>query len=152
MRFGVKADLLHCLDSNPSEHNHAPVTDVIVIDGAAVVQMLNPGTSKTFQEYSDTVFSPYISTLLKNTARIDLVWDVYLSNSLKGTTRLKRGKGTRRGVASSALIPKNWKDFLLVDENKAELFGFISRKSTRGPLENDEELYATCGTDVLCVP
>ena len=29
--------------------------------GAAVVQMLNPGTTKTFQEYADTMFLPYVS-------------------------------------------------------------------------------------------
>jgi len=38
-----------------------PVVDAAILDGAAVVQMLNPGTSKTFQEYADAVFVSYIS-------------------------------------------------------------------------------------------
>jgi len=38
---------------------NAPIVDVKLLDGAAVVHMLNPGTVKTFQEYVDTVFLPY---------------------------------------------------------------------------------------------
>ena len=55
MRFGVKADLLRCLESNLLENNSAPVAQAIILDGAAVVQMLNPGTSRTFQEYGERV-------------------------------------------------------------------------------------------------
>ena len=82
--------------------------------------MLNPGTSKTFQEYADTAFAPYISAQLKKTDRIDIVWDIYLPDSLKGTTRQNRGKGTMKRVAPSTVMPRNWKDFLRVDENKQD--------------------------------
>lgn len=78
MRSGVKADLLHCLESDSPEHNSAHVVDATILDGAAVVQMLNPGTSKTFQEYGENVFAPYISAQLERSSRVDLVWDVYL--------------------------------------------------------------------------
>ena len=61
MRFGVKADLLRCLESDLLETNSAPV-----LDGAAVVQMLNPGTSRTLKE---RVFAPYISTREKQPYR-----------------------------------------------------------------------------------
>ena len=50
MQLGGKADILSCLESDllkNNANNSAPVADV---DGAAVVQMLNTGTSKTFQE------------------------------------------------------------------------------------------------------
>ena len=40
---------------------NAPIVDVKLLDGAAVVQMLNPGAVKTFQEYADTVFLPYVT-------------------------------------------------------------------------------------------
>ena len=49
MRFGVKADILRCLESNLLENNSAPVAQAIILDGAAVVQMLNHGTSRTFK-------------------------------------------------------------------------------------------------------
>ena len=40
----------------------------------------------------------------------------------------KRGTGTRRKVTSASLVPSNWKGFLRVDENKTELFRFLSRE------------------------
>ncbi|MPC57057.1 hypothetical protein E2C01_051028 [Portunus trituberculatus] len=58
--------------------------------------MMKPGTSKTFQEYADTVFAPYISSELQKTDRFDLVWDVYLPDSLKATAREKREKAPGR--------------------------------------------------------
>ena len=70
--------------------------------------MLHPRTAKTFQEYADTVFTSYISSQLKNVERLDIVWDVYIADSLKQSTRQKRGKGVRRRVASNTAIPQNW--------------------------------------------
>ena len=99
-----------------------PVVDAKLLDGVAVVQMLNPGTARTFQEYSDLVFLPYVTNQLATAKRVDIVWDVYIPDSLKGTTRQKRGKGIRRRVAPSTQIPKKRKDFLRVDGNKTELF------------------------------
>lgn len=107
MRIGVNADLLRCLESDLIKNNSAPVADATIIDGAAVVQMLNPGTSRTFQEYGERVFAPYISVQLEKSIRIDLVWDVYLPASLKASTRQKSGKGTRKRVAPSTVLPKN---------------------------------------------
>lgn len=86
LRLGTKADLLSCLEIVSAKN----------FDGAAVVQMLNPGTAKSFQDYADTVFTPYISSQLRTADRVDIVWDVYLESSLKSTTREKRGKGVRR--------------------------------------------------------
>ena len=57
MRIGVKAYLLRCLESDLLENNGAPMADATILDGTAVVQMLNPGT---FQEYGERVFAPYI--------------------------------------------------------------------------------------------
>ena len=64
----------------------------------------------------------------------------------------KGGKGTRKRVAPSTVLPKNWKDFLRVDENKTELFAFMSREAVNLPLPQDKELYATDGSGVLCSP
>jgi len=114
--------------------------------------MLKPGTSRTFQEYGKRVFAPYISALLEKSNRIDLVWDVYLLTSLKASTRQRRGKGARKRVAPSTLMPKNWKEFLRVDENKTELFAFLSREAVHLPVTEGKELYATYGCEVLCPP
>ena len=53
-------------------------------------------------------------------------------------------------MAPSTVIPKNRKDFLRVDQNKTELFGFLSREAIRLPIADGKEMYATCGTEVLC--
>ena len=150
MRIGIKSDLLRCLKSDLPEHNAVPVADAIILDGAAIVQMLNPGTARTFKEYGERVLAPYISAQLEKSSRVDLVWDVYLPASLKASTRQKRGKGTRKRVAASTVMPKNWKDFLRVDENKTELFAFLSREVVCLPLAEGKELYATDGSGVLC--
>ena len=41
-------------------------------------------------------------------------------------TREKRGTGIRRKVSSTSTAPSNWKGFLRVDDNKTELFRFLS--------------------------
>ena len=49
-------------------------------------------------------------------------------------------------------MPKNWKDFLRVDQNKTEVFGVLSREAIRLPIADGKEKYATCGTEVMCSP
>ncbi len=116
--LGSNADIMPCLEVETAAQEASPLVYAKFLDGAAVVQMLNPGTAKTFLDYAEQVFLPYVSAQLENTTRVDIVWDVYQTDSLKGTTRQKRGKGVRRRVVPSAAIPKNWKDFLHVDDNK----------------------------------
>ena len=55
-------------------------------------------------------------------------------------------------MAASTVMPKNWKDLLCVDENKTELFAFLSREGVRLHLADGKELYATDGSGVLCSP
>nr|CAD7411154.1 unnamed protein product [Timema poppensis] len=64
----------------------------------------------TFQEYAERGFAPEISTNLEKSSHIDLVWD--LPDSLKAALRDKTEKATRKRVAPSNFMPKNWKDFL----------------------------------------
>jgi len=151
IRFGTKSDLLHCIQPDVSSPP-APHVDAVFLDGAAVVQILNPGTAKTFQDYADTVFVPYGKSQLNKTTRLDIVWDVYIPDSLKATTRDKRGKGIRRRVVPTGALPKKWKDFLRVSENKTELFEFLSRQVTSMPVEDDRQIYATVDKTVICTP
>ena len=57
-------------------------------------------------------------TKLYHVSRVDVVWDRYIPNSLKSQTRIKRGKGIRRRVEASNVLPKNWQEFLHNDANK----------------------------------
>ena len=55
-----------------------------------------------------------------------LVFDIYKDHSIKSTTRETRGFGIRVKLSSESLVPKNWRNFLRVNENKVELFELIS--------------------------
>ncbi len=61
--------------------------DYKVIDGAAIVPTLPPKSAATFNDYYDDVFKPHIQYELRNNSRADIVWDVYLSDCLKQSTR-----------------------------------------------------------------
>jgi len=56
-------------------------------DGAAIICMLKPTGSMTFKQYAESVFLPYLNSLLKDILRLDVVWDVYTDDSLKSSTR-----------------------------------------------------------------
>jgi len=72
--------------------------DAIILDGAVVVQMLQPKAVSTFEEYFDSVVAPYILRQLEDVKRLDIVWDVFKDDSLKKVTREKRGSGQWRKV------------------------------------------------------
>ena len=73
---------------------------------------MKSAAAKTFDEYAQQVFISYISSQLRSVSRVDLVWDIYKDDSLKGTTRAKRGKGVRRRVGGKAAVPGNWQNGL----------------------------------------
>ena len=73
-----------------------PDADVLILDGAAIVNMLKPGACQTFQDYADNVFIKYLERQLRRVSRIDIVWDVYKPDSLKSMAHSRRGKGVRR--------------------------------------------------------
>ncbi|KAK1893790.1 putative pseudouridine transporter, partial [Dissostichus eleginoides] len=102
--------------------------DMKVLDGAAVVHFLSTTNITTFDEYASCVFGPDIMKLLKTSERVDVVWDTYITRSIKESTREKRGKGIRRKVAGQNKLPRNWPDFLRDPMNKQELFTFLSSK------------------------
>ena len=114
--------------------------------------MLKPTAIKNFAEYASPIFIPYIFSQFQNASRVDLVWDRYLEDTLKGTTRAKHGKGVRRRVVAGALIPGNWKDFLHVDSNKTELYKFLSRALFDLYNQEEKQLVITDGELVLSKP
>ena len=88
----------------------APVISTAIIDGAIIVQMLNPTAVKNFDEYASQIFIPYILLQCQNATCVDLYGiDTYMENStLKSTARVNCGKGMCRHVASETPIPGNW--------------------------------------------
>ena len=105
LRGGQKADLALCLPSTSAEIATQPVADVVILDGTAIVQMLQPRTARTFDEYLSTVYAPYILKHLETARRADLIWDVYQDDLMKRSLREKRGSGQRRNILASTRIP-----------------------------------------------
>ena len=113
----------------------------MILDGAFVAQMLSPRTLNTFQDYSNSVFLPYIFGQLQSVRRWYIVWDVYLADSLKAGTKSKRGQGQRFKVLPLAPLPSTWKSFLKNDENKSDLFCFLSEKKKKKEEEKKRREY-----------
>ena len=65
-------DLTACLKHFVEAHSEVPVTTSVVLDGAAIVQMLKPSTAKTFDDHAHEIFIPYISSHLQRVSRLDL--------------------------------------------------------------------------------
>ena len=146
--LGKKSDLVGCLEDliPPRENASSPAVEVVILDGAAIVNMLAPGTTKTFSEYATQVFLPYVTSQLQHASRVDVVFDEYLPDSLKAATRKKRGKGIRRRVEPSSSIPRNWQAFLRIHET--ELFSFLAMKIAAK--ETEKQIVSTHRTDVFC--
>ena len=123
--------------ASQQQQKPTPEVDAILLDGSAVVQMLNSGTATTFHDYADSVFGRYAS------------WDVHLPGSLTATTRKKRRKGVRRRMSPSNAMPKNWKGFLHDDNNKTELFTFLAQQVIGITVEESKAVYATSKQNVL---
>ena len=98
-----------------------------VMEGSVLVNILKPEKCCTFKDYAANIIVPKISKEVHLTSRVDIVFDTYLENSLKDATRNKRGKGLRRKVQDDSETPSNWPAFLRINENKQELFPFLSK-------------------------
>ena len=125
------------------------MADVIILDGAAIINMLKPIGVKKFQDYATHVFLPFIKAQLRNVPRIDIIWDVYLEDSLKSTAREIQGRGIRQRVDASNTIPGNWQGFLRLADKKTELFDFLAHQVVEN-LSGEKDVYKTCGQNVLC--
>ena len=151
MRVGTKSDLLQCLEALCPKPQYTPCVDVAVLDGAAVVQMLGPGTCTKFSEYVEAVFMPYIMRKLGAVQRLDVVWDIYKNDSLKSATRQNRRSGLRRRVGLHTAMPGNWQSFLRVNENKTELFSLLAEQLVLARVAG-KEVYSTIHERVLSSP
>ena len=72
------------------------------------MHMVMPGACRTFEGYSQQMFLPYITSQLETVSRVDIVWDRYVTSSLKQTTRdHRRHSGTmlRQRVIAGLPIP-----------------------------------------------
>ncbi|KAG7171845.1 hypothetical protein Hamer_G000766, partial [Homarus americanus] len=94
---------------------YAISTTSVVIDGAAIIQMLKRVTDKNFDDYAHQVSIPYLSSQLKISSRLDLLWD---RNSK--SNKSERGEHTSSGNSKNTVLG-NWLEFLSVESKKTEL-------------------------------
>ena len=64
LRAHNKCDLVACFGDFTTPVSDPPSVDTIILDGAAVVHLLDPRTAQTFSDYTDTVTMPYIDRQL----------------------------------------------------------------------------------------
>ena len=85
------------------------------------------GENRTFSELSDHVFSQMIHAG-HGSDRIDVVFDVYHSDTIKSAERIQRG--STEGLALSNILPghkiKNWRRLLSCTESKNKLTAFLA--------------------------
>ena len=79
------------------------------------------------------------------------MWDECIANSLKASARQKRGTVARRRVLPSAMVLRNWQEFLRLDNKKKELFLFVSEQVVRTAIE-DTQIIVIRGEEVLRSP
>jgi hypothetical protein len=155
LRKGQISDLLDCfetIDAVGTDEEASSATAVLLeVDGAAIVQMLLPRTARTFEQYSENIFIPFIKSKLNGNKTVHLVWDKYQNNSLKQFERDRRergvGKSQAYNVTAKTRIPKSWQAFLRVSENKEQLFRFLSEQVLAACKDN--EVYVTMDDKVL---
>ena len=73
---------------------------------------------------------------------------MYRPDSLKTTTRRKRGKGTKKQVEGRKKLPANWPKFLRENDNKTELFHLLSERVTTETFL--DKVVITHGDEMLC--
>ncbi len=79
-----------------------------LLDGAAMVNMLNPGVSSTFYEYAYHVFVPHVTCQLELARRANIIFDQYFQDSLNATAMNLRGEEHNRKVKANILVLGNW--------------------------------------------
>ena len=156
MHHTAKSGLMECLQSMVPQTECVPNVDVNIVDGVALVHILDPKKSfvtvKTFHDYSQLVFLPYVKHLLQDVARVDVVWDIYREESLKAQTQQSRGTGTQLRVANNTCIPVNWKHFLRVDANKNGLFQLLANAIQEYQPPQGKLVISTYGQNAVSCP
>ena len=104
---------------------------------------------KTFDEYAEKVFLPFMVHHLEDCNKIDCIWDRCIMSSLKEMTRVHRGSGLRIKVSGQTKLPRKWNDFLRDARNVKELFDFLTNKLRIMSVPENKEIFVTSGDDVI---
>ena len=129
-----------------------PLVDIMIIDGAALVNGLPPIRGSTFKQYASGKFLLFLDPKLRDVKRLDFVFDVYVNDSLKSTTRSHRSEGSRKRVKNNYIAPANWNSFLRHSDKKTELFSYLANFSHQNLKNGEKSFVITVGSEVLTSP
>ena len=153
IRSGNKSDLVKCIQplSYTETVSNQPKVPAAVLEGSVLVNLANPNKNQSFKDHATDVFYPQIRKQMNeySALQVDIVFDTYKDQSLKGSTRVKRGKGIRRKVLDKSVAPTNWRSFLRLDQNKTELFRYLS--TTIIQHGNRGDVIMICAYDDTCI-
>ena len=113
----------------------------IFIDGSFIAQSHKPRGVLNISEYIERTFLPLIKRNILKYERLDLLFDRYFPETIKGATRDHRGNDSGRyHIVLETHIPRQWKDFMRNSDNKSDLFSLIAltlKQKLIVPEEND---------------
>ena len=141
LRAGTKSDILRCMNTPTGHANPAKEATVHVVDMAAIIHMVLPTKASTFAEYVPLHIVPFLKAQITNTVeRIDAVWDTYPEQNLKSVTQQRREWGTRTrlepdGDGRTPIPKKDWQSYLKNEDNKKELFSFVSKQLVKADMD-----------------
>ena len=137
-------ELLTCFETLVPFVRESPQRlSAVIFDGAAVVQKLKPIGVVTFEQCAIDIFKPYIMSQLNVAGRVDIQGGQFEVINPKETW-----KRHPRLASPSTAVPKNWHNFLRVDDNKQELFHYLSLSCASWTIG----VVATADTQVLVSP
>ena len=128
MRSTDKSDTIKIFENLVEISSVKPDFTAEVLNSAVVVQAVVSKGSINFGQYCKNEFTACLFNKYRQSTlnRIDIVFDIYLDHSIKNSTTNKGGFGKRITVAGYTPIPRHWKSFLHVNENKTQLFQLLA--------------------------
>ena len=116
--------MLHKLEQDVEPVSDLPIGCAILMDGMALVQQIKT-TKMTYSQFA-TVLLKKVLSIGRDSSRIDVVFDVYLDNSIKDVERNRCSCGE---LKLQQIIPdaeiKQWALLLSSNDNKNKLIRFI---------------------------
>ena len=110
--------------------------------------------ASNLRDYADKKVIPFIERQLATTKRVNVIWDRYLPDSLKATTRHRRGAGIRQRMPQdgNGKIQRNWNSHLQNAINKVELFHYLSVSIAQTVFYEGKIVLSTLDENVLGSP
>ena len=120
-----KVSILHELEKSTEPWNSHLSHHVSLIDGMAILQKAKV-SAVTFGQLANKLFQTIIG-MSTCAARIDVVFDTYIDNSIKDAERIKRSlSGSIKFCNIKKDHPvKQWSQFLSNGNNKTEIIQFL---------------------------